>query len=446
MDASNRAGGLSATRSVLALGLKGGAVVAGFALQIVLARLLGAEGLGVFAGFLAAATVMAIAGGLGMPVAAIRFVPVYLAEGQDARLAGFLRAARQFCLLAAGGLALALAAWFLLLPPLRADVHAALAAAALVPLLAWGALSAGLLQASGQPLRADATINFARPLLVMLLALLAAAFVELRPHHALWLMAAAALATGAAAALAARRRLPRAPGIVPDASERARWLQSGTTLVLGMIVTALIERLDIIMLGILLGPEEAGPYSVASRLALTVALASAAVASLVGPELARHAAAGDRVALQASAGRAALLATGMAMASVVALAAAWPFLLPAFGAGFDAATTPLMILLAAQGAIAAAGAAGGLLAVTGRNREIVSISIGAVILDTALLLLLVPSFGPTGAALATAATGLCHAAALALAASRLLGVDPSLRGAARAWTRRRYLGPSLHRS
>jgi O-antigen/teichoic acid export membrane protein len=446
LDASNRAGRLSAARSVLALGLKGGAVLAGFALQIVLARLLGAEGLGVFAGFLAAATVLATAGGLGMPVAAMRFLPVYLAEGDHARLAGFLGAARQYCLLGASGLALTLAACLLLLPPLGAEAPAALAAAALVPLLAWGGLSAGLLQASGQPLRADAAINFARPMLAILLALLAASFGTLGPHHALWLMAAAALATGVAAATAARRSLPRPSGIVPDRSERARWLQSGMTLVLGMVVTSLIERLDIIMLGILLGAEEAGPYSVASRLALTIALASAAVASLVGPELARRAAAGDRVALQASAGRAALLGAGMAVASAVAIAAAWPFLLPAFGPGFDAATTPLMILLAAQVGIAAAGAAGGLLAVTGRNGAIIAISIGAVILDTALLLILVPAFGPAGAALATAATGLCHAAALVIAAIRLLGVDPSLRGTARAWTRRRYLGPSLHRS
>ncbi|WP_198378812.1 lipopolysaccharide biosynthesis protein, partial [Neoroseomonas rubea] len=302
MDTSNGAGRLSATRSILALGLKGGAVLAGFALQVVLARLLGPEGLGVFASFLAAATVLAIGGGLGMPVAAIRFVPVYLAEGDHARLAGFLDAARQFCLFGAGGLALTLAASFLLLPSLHDDVPAALAAAALVPLLAWSALSAGLLQASGQPLRAEAAINFARPLMVVLLALAAASFVDLGPHHALWLMAAAALATGATAAAAARRRLPRTSGVAPDRSERTRWLQSGMTLVVGMVVTALIERLDIIMLGVLLGAENAGPYSVASRLALTVALASAAVASLAGPELARHAAAGDRVALQASAG------------------------------------------------------------------------------------------------------------------------------------------------
>lgn len=446
MDASNGAGRLSATRSILALGLKGGAVLAGFALQVVLARLLGPDGLGVFAAFLAAATVLAIGGGLGMPVAAIRFVPVYLAEGDDVRLAGFLDAARRFCLFGAGGLALTLAASFLLLPSLHDDVPAALAAAALVPLLAWSALSAGLLQAGGQPLRAEAAINFARPLMVVLLALVAASFVDLRPHHALWLMAAAALATGATAAAAARRQLPRTSGGAPDRGERTRWLQSGMTLVVGMVVTALIERLDIIMLGVLLGAENAGPYSVASRLALTVALASAAVASLAGPELARQAAAGDRVALQASAGRAALLGAGMAAACAATIAGAWPFLLPAFGPGFEAATTPLLILLAAQAGIAAAGAAGGLLAVSGRNRAIISISIGAVILDTALLLALIPSFGAMGAALATAATGLCHAAALAIAATRLLGVDPSLRGAARAWLRRRHIGPCLHRS
>jgi O-antigen/teichoic acid export membrane protein len=281
---------------------------------------------------------------------------------------------------------------------------------------------------------------------VIAAALAIAAFAELEAQHALWIMAAAALVTAIAAGRAARHALP--PGATPamDPADRARWLESGMTLVLGAVVTALIERLDIIMLGILVGAEAAGPYSVASRLALTVALASAAVASLVGPELARRAASGDRHALQASAGRASILGAGMALASAIAIAAAWPLLRPAFGPGFEAATAPLAILLVAQAGIAAAGAAGGLLAVAGRNREIIAISFGAVILDTALLLLLIPSFGPVGAALATAATGLCHAAALAIAAHRLLGVDPSLRGAAWAWVRRRHIGVPLRRS
>lgn len=440
MAASDPANSVSAMRSVLALGLKGGAVLAGLALQILLARLLGPEGLGVFAAFLAAATVLGIAGGLGMPVAAIRFLPVYLAESDHARAAGFLKIARRLCLLGAGILALGLATGTLLVPPFRDDWPSAFAAAALVPLLAWGGLTAGALQATGQPLRADVMINFARPVIVIVLALAAAHHVELAAHHALWLMAAAALVTAVVADRAARRALPRrvAPGV--DAADRTRWLASGMTLVFGSLVTALIERLDIIMLGVLLGPEAAGPYSVASRLALTVALASAAVASLVGPDLARHAAARDRHALQHSAGRAALLGAGLAAAAAIAIAGAWPILRPAFGPGFDAATAPLAILLLGQAGIAAAGAAGGLLAVAGHNRAIISISFGSVILDTALLLLLVPGLGPAGAALATAATGLSHAAALAFAAHRLIGVDPSLLGAARASIRRRHTG------
>jgi O-antigen/teichoic acid export membrane protein len=195
------------------------------------------------------------------------------------------------------------------------------------------------------------------------------------------------------------------------------------------------------MLAALVGAEEAGVYSVASRLALTAALALTAVLALLSPALARDLAGRDTARLQRGAALGAGLMAGLAFAVAAVLAAALPLLLPAFGPGFDAAAVPLLILLGGQVALAACGPAGALLALGGHNRALVAGALGAVILDILLCLVLVPVYGPVGAATATAATLVAQALVYAVVVRRVLGVDPTLLGALRvAWRRRGTAG------
>jgi O-antigen/teichoic acid export membrane protein len=426
-------------RSVLALGLKGGIVVAGFGMQVILARTLGPEGLGVYATFLSLVTVLSITGGFGMPMAAVRFMPVYVAAGHQARLRGFVRDAQRVTLATSLPIAIAFCAVFALFPALRDQLGVAIAAAALIPIFGLCTLSAGMLQALGQPLRSDLLVNLARTVLIAGLILLAWWFGHAEPATALWLTGLAALIAWGAAAIAARRAMPAAPGGPAESDERHHWITAGMTFVLAMAAVSLIERLDTIMLGTLVGAEAAGIYSVASRLSLTVALATTSVLALMAPALARQAAASDRVGMQRTASIAVALAVLMSLCIAAVLAGASPWLLPAFGPDFDAAAAPFAILLAGQVAVAACGSAGGLLAVAGLNRALVVVAIAAVILDMVLCLLLVPVFGKPGAAGATVATLLAQALALAVVAWRRLGVDPTLLGAARlAW---RSYGP-----
>lgn len=422
------------TRTVLALGLKGGIVVAGFGMQVILARTLGPEGLGVYATFLSLATVLSITGGFGMPMAAVRFMPVYAANGQEARLRGFVRAARRLTL----ATALLVAAGFVLVvftvPSLRGQASVAIAASAIIPAFCLGTLAAGMLQALGQPLRSDLLLNLARTGMIALFVLAAWWSGHADAAAALWLTALAALLAWAAADRAARRAMPVAADGPAEEDERPVWISAGMTFVLAMAAVSLIERLDTIMLGTLVGAEAAGIYSVASRLALTVALANTSVLALLAPALARQAAARDREGLQRTATTAVALALLLSLAVAAVLGGASPWLLPAFGRDFEAAAAPLAILLAGQVAVAACGSAGGLLALAGHNRALIVTALAAVILDMALCLLLVPVFGPVGAAWATVATLLAQALALAVQVWRSMGVDTTLLGAVRlAW-------------
>jgi len=427
-------------RALMALSLKGGLVVAGFGMQIILARSLGAEGLGVYATFLSLATVLSITGGFGMPMATVRFLPVLIAEDRGPALRGFLRAARRLTIATSALVAAGFCLVFLL-PPLRDQAHVAIAAAALIPVFGLGTLAAGTLQAVGQPMRADLLLNLGRTAMIAGFVLLARGFGIATPEAALWLTALAVLIASAVTAVAARRALPVPMHGPHDEAERRHWIAAGMTFTLALASVSLIERLDTIMLGVLAGAEEAGIYSVASRLAMTVLLATASVVSLMAPALARQAAAGDRAGLQRSASVAAGLTVGLSAAVAGVLAAASPWLLPAFGRDFTAAGPPFAILLAGQVAVACCGTPGGLLALSGRNRALIIVAVAAVILDMVLCLALVPVFGPEGAAVATVTTLLAQAACLSVVVRRSLGVDPSVIGAVLlAW---RALRPRL---
>jgi O-antigen/teichoic acid export membrane protein len=52
--------------------------------------------------------------------------------------------------------------------------------------------------------------------------------------------------------------------------------------------------------------------------------------------------------------------------------------------------------------------------------------LACVVLDILLCLVLIPTIGPTGAAIATAVALTCNSLALAVMARRLLGVDTTL--------------------
>jgi len=417
------------TRAALALALKGGLVVAGFGMQVILARSLGPEGLGAYATFLALVTVLSITGGLGMPLAAVRFVPVYVATGRNASLRGFLCAAQRLTLTTSIPVAIGFALVFLLLPTLRDQAHVALAAAAIIPIFGLGTLAAGTLQALGLPMRADLLLNLARTAMTAGFVLLARWLGVATAEIALWLTALAGLLAWMLTAAAARRALPVSAAGPLMQDERRSWIAAGMTFVLAMLSVSLIERLDTIMVNALIGADAAGIYSVASRLALTVMLATASVLSLLAPALARQAAVRDQAGLQRSAAIAVGLTLVLSLGVAGVLVAASPWLLPAFGRDFMAAGPPFFILLAGQVAVAACGAAGGLLALSGHNRALIIIALAAVILDMVLCLLLVPAFGLEGAAAATVTTLLAQAVALSIVVRRSLGVDPTMLGA-----------------
>jgi len=193
-----------------------------------------------------------------------------------------------------------------------------------------------------------------------------------------------------------------------------------------MAAGSVIERVDTILLSALIGPAEAGTYSVASRLALLVGFALSSVNSLLGPMSAELLARGDFIGLQRALARGSILAFGLAIFGAVALLLIGPLLLHLYGPEFSRANPALAILVVGQLTQAMAGSGAGMLAVAGKNRALIIVMSSAVAVNVVLSVILIPTFGQIGAALVTSGAVAGSNFFLALVAWKLLRVDTTV--------------------
>ncbi|MCC6718790.1 MAG: oligosaccharide flippase family protein [Acetobacteraceae bacterium] len=420
--------------------LKAAGVVLAFASQLLLARTLGVAGFGVYATVLAWCTVLALLGGFGMPLASVRFLAIYAERHDWAQYRGFLHDAWRLTVASSLAIAALVLAGFAVVPALQAMLLPMAIGAPMILLLCASGLASGAFLAAQMPLYAEGLGNVSRPVLLILLLvaiMLPGGAIDAELALALTVLAGLLVLVLQGGVLwrvaGARFRGARAHG------DRPAWFRSGSAFLVTLGAFALVERLDMIMVGSMLGPAEAGSYAVASRLALLVGVALAPANAMLGPMSAQLIARGDRPGLQHLVSQGVLLSGGVALLLSLGLAVCAPWLLGLFGPGFTGGGDLLMVLAFGQCLIAQFGPAGGLLAMAGHNRLLVAMMLATVVLDLALCLVLIPRLGALGAALATAIALAANGLALSLAASRLIGVNTTSPGSVRQLLRNRAL-------
>jgi O-antigen/teichoic acid export membrane protein len=306
--------------------------------------------------------------------------------------------------------------------------ESAVAGAPLLVLICLFTLSTGLLQAMHQPLRAEVLGNIVRPVAIGMLIGGYAWLVEM-PNSTLALILTC-VATAVALAptiLVAIRSLPGGFSGQRDHSERRAWMTSGFVYLLPLAVMSLIERLDVILVGTFVGTAEAGTYQIASRVAQMVGLAMVSVNALLGPMAAELIGQKDLAGLQRLLAHSVLLTCAFAALIALVLIVAGHQILLLFGPNFLAAEAAMEILAFGHVIQAGLGSAGGILALAGRNKEVVVAMIAALCGHVLMCVVLIPALGLTGAALATALTTSFLALALYFVAVNTLKVDTSLR-------------------
>jgi O-antigen/teichoic acid export membrane protein len=410
MSRDAEAQSLSAQTGVI-MGIKIMAAGTAFAVQIPLARVMGAAEYGIYALLMSWVLIAAVFMRAGMDAAMVRYVAVYAAQGQYALMRGILIKGLG---LAALLNVLACAVVFSV-PALRDSAMAKAGVFLLIP-AAMGVMLQGALRGLRRVLLPEVTEGLARPLLM-----LALFFTVTGAAMGMGAMAAAAanvvagLATVAVLLAWLAWMMPRA--VWRERADFSPW-RDWRALALPMMAMAglqvVLYRTDIVMVGMMTEAQQAGIYAVAARMAELAGFGVLAVNGIVAPLFAELHAAGDTDRLR----RILRLSTGLALGLAVIVAAGFavlgPWVIGLFGAEFVAAYTPLLILCAGQVAHAAASPALILMTMSGQQKAALIIFGICVAVNLALNYILIGVFGMTGAAVATAGT-------LALYAVMVLG-------------------------
>jgi O-antigen/teichoic acid export membrane protein len=161
--------------------------------------------------------------------------------------------------------------------------------------------------------------------------------------------------------------------------------------------------LDVLLVGWLVGPHQAGIYATASRFVTTGTLALQATRVAIAPHLARLLTAGRKHETEAIYHNATRAVVAASWPLYIGLACFAPTILRLFGHGFTEGSTALTVLSLAMLVDVGTGNIGSVLLMGGGSRWNVLNSVSGLAVDVILDVALIPHFGATGAAIGWAA-------------------------------------------
>lgn len=422
---ARRGAGVLALR-VVALGLSVGT-------GVLLARLLGPSGFGVYETAMAWAGVLGVAAGLGAEKLVVREVAAAREVGDWSRVRGVVRAA---VLGTAGTAALvAVTAW---IASATAGDHVptgfVLVAVGIVPIVAWTRIGQASLQGIGAVVRGQIPELIVAPLvlcgsLVGCVLLMDEGALDARTALVCQL---AAVAAGLAWVAVSWRQARGAP--LRETAPRYELLRWARAVVPLCGITALLvvhARANVVLLDVLSSSEQVGLFGSANRAAALLTIGLVAANAVLAPTVAGLHASGRRGELQSAAVR----CTRWAFAVALPIAALFVFggdlVLSLFGSGFVAAHDALVVLSLAQLLNVAMGSVGLILMMAGHARDTFVGLLAGALVNLSLDFALIPSHGALGAAIATGAGVVVWNVCLTIALRRRLGVGASVFGGLR---------------
>lgn len=349
--------------------------------------------------------------------------------GGRAALEGLIRFSNAVVLTLAAVVCMAGAAAIALLAPGGEPARALYAALGLTIALALMQQRAALLQGLERVVPAAAISEIVRPLL--LLAAVAAAGLAWRLDAGI--VMALNLAATTLVLLITLRLVRGAIAAEPDAGTPPAadawrgWLKVSLPYVAVAGLTILLTQMDVLMIGAILGAEQAGLYAPAAKVALLAVFPVVAIRQRFGPLAARLFAERETARLQGRMTTATALSVAACLGAVIVIVGGREFILGLFGPAYTAGGAVVAILSAGYLAYSVAGAAEMFFLVGPFERLNALIVALTLALNLALNLALIPGLGIAGAAWATAAAIVFRAAASAVIIHRRTGILPLAR-------------------
>ena len=376
-----------------------------FLFSLLLARLIGVAGVGLYFLAITVVDIGATISRLGLENVGLRFASIAYSRGDRGTLAALYR--RSMGLAVGAGIAIALPIWLIVshlplggdrAPELRAEFP--LLVFALVP-LALLIIQAEFLKGIG----ASSVGTFAHAVVPPLL-LLAGGIV-------LWLLDAATLhgiiltyviVAFVSMIIAVAVWNWRLPGIWRErgAFDTRRLLRTSMPVLLVTSMNLVMGWTDILVLGIWADAKQVGIYGISTRIALLTAFVLGAINVVVAPQFAALHAEGNVAALRRLAQQSAFWTSVAAAPALLVLVLVPDLILQLFGPQFKEGAWALRILALGQFVNLATGPVGTLLLMTGHEKLMRNNVAASAALNLLGNLVLVPSYGAVGAATSTA--------------------------------------------
>jgi len=407
--------------------------VLAFLTTVLLARLLGAEGFGVYAFSYALVTLLAVPVHVGLPSLVMRETARGMAQDRPDLVKGVWRWAARFTVTLSVVVTLGLGPIIVWLRGGLGEVagNTMAWAFAVVPFMAFTSVCGGAMRGLRFVLAGQLSELIVRPGL-FLMAIGAAAFIvpdRISAPFAMLLQAGACLGAFLVGAWMLFRVAPQSVRRARAEAETATWLSSSFLFGLSAGFAIINKQVSTVVLGVFEAPDQVGVFRVAVQVALLAAFGLQAVNQVVAPRFALAYARGDLAYLQRLATASARLVLAFSVLVTGLVAGFGRSVFPVvFGAELSPAFLPLLILLVGQLVNSVVGPVGFLLKMTGHEREIVRAMVLGAVMNVCLSLLLIPAHGILGAAVAEATSMATWSALLWWRARQVLGVDSSAFG------------------
>lgn len=401
----------TAMRNLLHRGAAGAFVVSivgaalGFAAHVVVARLIGKDDYGIYVLMLSWVSVLSVVAQAGQDNNVVRFLPTYVLRGEWGKARGLRRGIGWLVLGISVVIALAGCAVIAIIGrdqslSWRTTFYIGFM---MLPVLTQLQQSGAMHQAFKRAVSANAYVSIVRPL-ILIVVIAAFAFGLRRVDAPL-----AALASFVSALVALILSGCHLSWAWPTAARSARpqyemgnWIRMGVRMSVLSFVIVAAYRLDVLILGALMGATDVGPYYAAVQIAGFAFYAFQAVNVILAPMIAERYDAGDLLGMEAVVRRGARLGFvgGVMATGFLAVVGYWA--LGLFGQGFTSAYVPLLILLGGYCAVTAIGPGGFVLSMTQYQNQASLFAAAGFVVNAVLAVVLIPRIGVLGAALGAA--------------------------------------------
>ncbi len=427
-------------------GLKIASAGLSFIIGLLLARLLGTAGYGTYAYAMNWVGLLAVPGALGLDRLLVREVAAYETNAEWCLMRGILRWSNQTVLIVSLGLAL-LAAFTGCILVSRKDslmLNSLLIALILLPMVTLIRLRQSVLRGLNRVIAGQMPEMLFQP--IFFICFVGAAYLflgrDLTPPLVLGINIAA---TGITFIIGTRVLLKTLPTTIKEtfpSYKTQEWIQSALPLMLIAGMKIINARTDLLMLGAIRGPKEAGIYAVANRGAELISFILIAINTALAPTVVNLFAAGEMKKLQNIITRSTRIILVFSLPAGLAFIAFGHWFLLLFGEAFTQGRATLAILSVGQIVNASMGSVGLLLVMTGHEKS-AAIGVGiSAALNVILNALFIPKWGDAGAAIATASSMVTWNILLAIWVYKKLGIHSTVLGEFVPWRKRRR-SPSL---